>query len=185
MMKYPLGQHRARALLRRLGITLALLAPACAGEPSGLQPPPPALSVLSGTATFPGARVRTLDIANIRATASIGGALLGTQPKGATGTVLAGPVVDVNGDKLTRWQIDFDTGADGWAADLYLDQTSSGPAVGAVTVSPSPAGVIIGQTTQLAAVVKDTAGAVMANPAVSWSSSNATVATVTSGGQVK
>src|SRR5438105_6750707 len=75
MMKYPLGQHRARALLRRLGITLALLAPACAGEPSGLQPPPPALSVLSGTATFPGARVRTLDIANIRATASIGGAL--------------------------------------------------------------------------------------------------------------
>ncbi len=98
-------------------------------------------SALSPTSTAPGARIRTTAIANIRNAAKASATLLGTQPAGAVGTVVAGPVTDATGDKLTRWQINFDTGVDGWAAQDYLDQTASAPA-------PAPAKFTVGQRVQ-------------------------------------
>ena len=132
--------NRARSTV----VLLAAAAMACGGDRiAGSDGAFPAsASVLSPTTTRPGARVRTLDVANIRSGASVATTLLGTQPAGATGTVLAGPVTDTNGDKLTRWQVDFDAGVDGWAADLYLDQTSAAPA------APVSAKFTLGQRVQ-------------------------------------
>jgi uncharacterized protein YjdB len=56
--------------------------------------------------------------------------------------------------------------------------------VGSVTVDPSSATVFIGRTTQLTATVRNTQGEVMTGQAVTWSSSNNTVATVSTTGVV-
>lgn len=56
--------------------------------------------------------------------------------------------------------------------------------VGSVTVTPSPASVIVGQTTQLTATVKDANGLVVTDRTVTWSSGNTAIATVSSAGLV-
>lgn len=183
-----LTQARALASLRGLGLAAAFAAVACGtdGPTSSLRSIDGlAFSVLSPSTTFPGDRVRTTGTANIRSGPAVSTTLLGTQPMGAAGTVLSGPITDVNGDKLVRWQINFDNGVDGWAAAAYLDQTSSGAPVGAVTIAAAPSGIVIGQTVQLAATVTDTAGAVLAGQPVTWASSNSAIATVSAAGQVK
>ena len=131
----PNTLFRGRAV-RGLAVTLAAAAIACGGDSIAGTEHAPAIdaSVLSAATTAPGARVRTLAIANIRSGPYLNTTLLGTQPLGAAGTVVGGPVTDVNGDKLTRWQINFDTGVDGWAADAYLDQTAPAPAPAKFTV---------------------------------------------------
>ncbi len=43
----------------------------------------------------------------------------GSQPAGATGTIIGGPYVSGGGSD-PWWQIDFDTGADGWVKTSYL-----------------------------------------------------------------
>ena len=60
-----------------------------------------------------------------------------------------------------------------------------GPApVASVSVTPAAATVIIGKTTQLAAVAKDTAGNVLTARAIAWTTSAASVATVDANGRV-
>jgi len=56
--------------------------------------------------------------------------------------------------------------------------------VASVTVSPSSVSVVQGGTTSLTATMKDASGNVLANRAVSWSSSNTQVATVSGTGVV-
>jgi uncharacterized protein YjdB len=58
------------------------------------------------------------------------------------------------------------------------------PAIESVTVQPSSATVQIGGTTTFTATVKDVTGAVVTAPAVTWVSSNVSVATVSSTGVV-
>src|SRR5205823_1701172 len=116
------GTRMRRDRTRKLALGIAVLAMACSGEPTsavrtfgdGLGGGTLAFSILSPTSTFPGDRVKVLGGANIRAAASVTGTLVGAQPNGAAGTVVGGPVVDTKGDGLTRWQIDFDSGPDGW-----------------------------------------------------------------------
>lgn len=55
-------------------------------------------------------------------------------------------------------------------------------AVGSVTVSPATASVIVGQTTNLTATVKDANGAVLTGRTVTWTSSNTAIATVSATG---
>ncbi len=43
-----------------------------------------------------------------------GGGTLGTQPNGATGTIIDGPEY---GASFIRYKVDFDTGADGWVGE--------------------------------------------------------------------
>ncbi|HEX5385193.1 MAG TPA: Ig-like domain-containing protein [Gemmatimonadales bacterium] len=56
--------------------------------------------------------------------------------------------------------------------------------VASVTVSPDPAGVVVGATVQLTATLKDAGGNVLTGRAVTWSSSNTSVATVSPSGDV-
>src|SRR2546426_1256363 len=58
------------------------------------------------------------------------------------------------------------------------------PVVASVTVAPPSDTVIVGETTQLTATVKDAAGHVLTDRVVTWSSSNAGVATISSTGLV-
>jgi uncharacterized protein YjdB len=62
--------------------------------------------------------------------------------------------------------------------------TVSQAAVATVTVTPSQLPLSVGQTTQLAATVKDGGGNLLNGRAVSWSSSNTAAATVSSQGLV-
>src|SRR5206468_9627738 len=71
--------------------------------------PPPAPLVIAV-----GGRVQAGSTgANIRSGPAGSTSLVGAQPAGALGTVVAGPVVDATGDGLTRWQVDSDTRPDG------------------------------------------------------------------------
>ncbi len=57
-------------------------------------------------------------------------------------------------------------------------------AVATVTVTPTPLSMSVGQTTQLTAALKDASGNVLNGRTVTWSSSNAGVATVSASGMV-
>ena len=62
--------------------------------------------------------------------------------------------------------------------------TVSEGSVATVTVAPSPLSMSVGQTTQFTVTLKDAVGGVLNGRAVSWSSSNSAVATVSSQGLV-
>src|SRR6266851_2879166 len=62
--------------------------------------------------------------------------------------------------------------------------TVSNVPVASVTVSPAPAGLLVGATLQLSAVTKDAAGATLSGRVVTWSSSAPAVATVSASGLV-
>jgi len=92
-----------------------------------------------------GDRVRVTETMNVRAGASANSALRGAQPAGALGTITGGPTA--NGGYFW-WNIDYDTGADGWSVEDYLVKretpasytltvTKGGEGTGTVTSSPS------------------------------------------------
>src|SRR4029077_19299609 len=62
--------------------------------------------------------------------------------------------------------------------------TVSGVAVATVTVTPGSTSVQAGQTVQLTATLRDANGNILTGRAVTWSSNNTTVATVSSSGLV-
>src|SRR3989338_4281525 len=64
-----------------------------------------------------GDRVRVTETMNVRAGASANSVLRGTQPAGALGTITGGSTA--NGGYFW-WNIDYDTGADGWSVEDYL-----------------------------------------------------------------
>jgi len=84
-------------------------------------PPPPVVTFAIGN------RIQLTTIANVRASASLTATLAGTQPVGALGTLVGGPVV---ADSLTWWQVDYDNGVDGWSGvdNFILSNTSPPPA---------------------------------------------------------
>lgn len=63
-----------------------------------------------------GSRVVTTANTNVRASAPKG-AVLGTQASGTRGTVVGGPITSDSG---TWWQVDYDSGLDGWSIGTYL-----------------------------------------------------------------
>ncbi len=64
-----------------------------------------------------GDKVQTTAKLKVRATASNKGTVLGTQQRGASGTVIAGPAY-ANG--YVWWRVDYDYGTDGWSAGNWL-----------------------------------------------------------------
>ncbi|KKU52080.1 MAG: Ricin B lectin, partial [Parcubacteria group bacterium GW2011_GWA2_47_10] len=71
-----------------------------------------------------GDRVQTTVTLNVRATPSLTGILLGSQPTGALGTVIGGPFV-ANGPGVTPdgyiwWNINYDNAPDGWSVENFL-----------------------------------------------------------------
>jgi chitodextrinase len=79
-----------------------------------------------------GSRVITTANLNVRQTASPSGTKFGTQPIGAQGAVIGGPT---SARGHTWWNINYDTGADGWSVGDYLSTVpaTSSPAVGMTT----------------------------------------------------
>jgi hypothetical protein len=178
-----------RLALLRGALLLAAGAMACSDQasltgPGGEGTPNPGAfgTVLSGTTPL-GARVQANAKAYIRTGPSVSSSLAGTQPKGARGTIIGGPVVDSAGDKLTRYNVNFDSGVDGWAAAPYLDQTGLSP-VATIVLTPSPASVDVGQTIGITAVLRDAAGNLLAGRTISWAIDDTATASVSSSGIV-
>lgn len=80
--------------------------------------------VIPPPATFAiGDRIQTTKSTNVRATGTLSGTLLGVQALGALGTIVAGPV---EADGITWWQVNYDTGADGWSGgDNFIKSTDT------------------------------------------------------------
>ncbi len=94
-------------------------------------------STLAITPTFSvGQLVGTDGVTNVRATAD--GTKVGTQPKGATGNILAGPVT-VSGNSVVWYQVNFATAPSGWVGGDMLTAGTGGPA--------APKSVVVGTGT--------------------------------------
>ena len=66
-----------------------------------------------------GDRVQANGTVNVRQTPA--GTLLGTQSSGSQGVTIGGPTVaTLNGTSYTWWNVNFDSGTDGWVADIGL-----------------------------------------------------------------
>jgi beta-glucanase (GH16 family) len=119
-------------------------------------PPPPASTKFSLND-----RVQVINgPLNVRSTANTTGTQLGTQATGALGTVVGGPTAQGG---LNWWQINYDSGADGWSVETYLTKyTAPPPAAPTVTLSASPTSITSGLSSKL-----------------TWSSTNATSCTGT------
>lgn len=61
---------------------------------------------------------------------------------------------------------------------------AAAPAVGSVTVSPNPASASLGGSVQLSATVRDATGTILTGRAITWTSNNTSVATVSGSGLV-
>jgi len=92
--------------------------------------------------------------------------------------------VDANGNMTAVGQGSATITATSEGKSGVATVTVSQAAVATVAVTPAPLSMSVGQTTQLAATLKDASGNVLNGRAVTWSSSNAGVATVSSSGLV-
>jgi len=79
-------------------------------------PPPPPPPPPPNTKFVTGDRVQAIASTNVRGTP--GGTLLYTQPNDALGTVIADSTQTPNG--VIWWQIDYDSGTDGWSGEASL-----------------------------------------------------------------
>jgi hypothetical protein len=105
------------------------------------------LSISYGVAAAPptglGQRVIT-NTSSVNVRASAAGSILGQQPDGIIGTTIGGPVsAPLNGTSYTWFNVNFDSGVDGWAASIYLTYLLpptglSAPANGATGLSTTP-----------------------------------------------
>lgn len=83
-----------------------------------------------------GERVKTTADLNIHSSPSISsGTKLGLQRYGSQGTVIGGPTTAA---PYTWWQINFDTGVDGWAVENYLASVIAISTQGPQPSPPSP-----------------------------------------------
>ena len=97
---------------------------------------------------------------SVRVTPSTTGTLLGTQSLNALGTIIGGSIT-ANG--YNWWNVNYDSGADGWSIEDYLTDYAS-PSLPTATLSASPSAISSGQSSTL-----------------TWSSTNATSCTGTGG----
>ena len=85
-------------------------------EFTSAPPPPPSTKFQIND------RVQVTASLNVRSTPSTSGTLLGTQTTGALGTVIGGPV---NANGFNWWNVNYDTGADGWSVEDFLVMSSA------------------------------------------------------------
>ncbi len=83
-----------------------------------------------------GEKVKVTSNLNVRATASTNGTLLGTQPLGSTGTIVGGPT---NNNGFNWWNVNYDSGIDGWSVEDFL-QTYTSPIAPLNNTSSSSSG---------------------------------------------
>jgi outer membrane protein assembly factor BamB len=171
---------------RRLGaIALFGLLAACGGDGNPVETPKPAPETNSVQVTGPSAGMRVGQTMQLSATArdAAGNAIAGrtfawTSSSEAVASVSpAGLVTSAAPGSVT-----IRATADGKTGEVTLTITPR--PVGAVTVSPQSASIVVGGTQQLAAAVLDTAGGALADRPVTWMSSDPSVATVAANGMV-
>jgi chitodextrinase len=98
-----------------------------------------------------GQRVQTTALLNVRATPSTTGTLLGTQAIGNLGTIISGPT---NANSFNWWNVNFDTGVDGWSAEDFLVAYTAPATVPVISsFSASPSTITSGQSATLSWVV--------------------------------
>ena len=112
--------------------------------------------------------------------------VIGTQPAGARGVVDSGPVLNTTagGDGAIRYHILFQAAPSGWVVQDYLAKIVPTVPVASVTVTPATASLTVGQTVQLTATPKDANGNPLTGRAITWQSSDNTIASVNSSGLV-
>ena len=111
--------------------------------------------VVPVTTTFKiGDRISVKNNVNVRTSGMIApSTLIGVNPLGSQGVLVAGPVVSSDAFGVITWfNVNFDTGFDGWVgADNYvlLPPATSTPPLPALTFSASPASVLVGNSSIL------------------------------------
>ena len=169
-------------------------------------------AVGAGSATITATSAGKSGTASVSVTANVSVATVTVQPATASvgvgqSTTLIVTVKDANGNVLTGRTVTW-TSSNTGTATVSSAGVVTGVAVGAatitatsegksgtatvtvtapvatVTVTPSTASVIVGQTTTLAATTKDASGNVLTGRTITWTTSNALVATVSASGVV-
>lgn len=111
-------------------------------------PPPPAPPPSAFTKFVVGDRIETLYNVKVRSLPSLSGTVLGGQKQGSQGTVVGGPIF---ADGYWWWQVNYDSGADGWSAEDFLKKVSA-------TGLPPPGSVstkfIIGDRVEVTDILK-------------------------------
>ena len=105
---------------------------------TSVTPPPPVPSPVpppQSTKFLINDRVQATSNLNVRSTPSTSGTLLGTQPSGAQGIVIGGPTFASN---LWWWNINYNSGVDGWSAEGFLVKTQTSLPPPAPTPLPTP-----------------------------------------------
>ena len=153
----------------------------------------------SGTATVTVSNVPVASVVVTPATASMfpgGTAQLTATPMDSAGNALTGRTVAWSSNATSVATIDANGSVKGVAAgSATITATSEGKSatatitvrlvpVASVQVSPATAGIRVGQTLQLSATTKDSAGGTLTGRTVTWASSNANVASVNTSGLV-
>jgi hypothetical protein len=93
-------------------------------EYTGTTPPPTTAALATGLFSS-GDRVKvsgTGTYLNVRSSPSATGAILGTQADGMSGTIVANTSNGSYIDGYYWWNVNFDSGADGWVAQSYLSK---------------------------------------------------------------
>jgi hypothetical protein len=79
----------------------------------------PALVAENSSAFSYGNRVSVIALSNIR---DVAGTTLGTQGIGVSGSIISGPITS---GAITRWNVNFDSGVDGWISEANLTLAST------------------------------------------------------------
>ena len=142
---------------------------ACADAPTADRANGPEISA-SALALEIGDRVATTRYITVRTTSASDAPAAGPQqPTGATGAITGGPVTTSDG--LERWQVDFDTGTDGWVVGKYIVFVSPPPPPqGTYTLTPATDTIGVGDTLRLR--VRDATGTLVLGRNVTWTSSS-------------
>ena len=143
--------------------------------------------------------VASLTINPASATTAVGQSVtLSAKTLDAAGNVLTGRVVGWSSSDLTvatvnsagvvtgvaAGTVTISASSEGQTASATVQVTSVVSNSVTVSVSPTQANLTVGQTVQLAAVVRDASGTVLSSAPVTWSTSNVSVAGVSSTGRV-
>ena len=150
----------------------------------------PALALSGGNLI--GQRVSTDRYVQVFSLPSRQSAQLGQQRNGIRGTIVNGPSPLTSTNPYPLYQVNFDSGPDGWVLGVYLSLLAPLPptppptavSVASVAISPASAVLAVGGALQLTALVRDSAGNTLAGRTVTWTSSNGTVAAVAASGMV-
>ncbi len=100
-------------------------------QPTPTPTPTPASSSKFSIGNY----IKTSSSVNVRSSASASGTLLGSQSSDTTGRITGGPV---SSGGFNWWQVNYNSGPDGWSVENYLGIYTGNTAIPAPTPKPTP-----------------------------------------------